>query len=120
MLALQWCLLFFLEAQLVNARALGDRKTLGEPKLYDCLALYDKLPFAMDPPHGALVGPRLFLEPQYLPQPFSYVRNTYRQASMVQLPRIWRLSEYLILPARKGEYRIADVDVDGKTLAALP
>jgi len=102
-LALQWCLLLFIEAQLVDAIAVSDKKTLGEPKLYDCLALYDKLPFAKDPSRRERVAPRLFLEPQYLNQPFGYVRNTFPQASMVQLPRIWRLSEYLVRFAGRGE-----------------
>lgn len=101
-LVLQWCLLLFLEAQLVDAKAVSDKKTLGEPTLYDCRALYEKLPFANGPFGGGLVAPRVFLEPQYLQQPFRYVRNAFPQASMVQLPRIWRLSKYLVCSARKA------------------
>lgn len=98
----QWCLLLLLGGQQLDTIAVSDKRTLGQPRLRDCLALYDKLPFAMDPPRGELVAPRLFLEPQYLHQPFGYVRNTFPQASMVQLPRIWRLSEYLVRFAGRG------------------
>ncbi len=98
----QWCLLLLLGGQQLNAIAVSDKRTLGQPRLRDCLALYDKLPFAMDPSRGELVAPRLFLEPQYLHQPFGYVRNTFPQPSMVQLPRIWRLSEYLVRFAGRG------------------
>jgi len=115
----QWCFLLLLGGQQLNAIAVSDKQTLGQPRLPDCLALYDKLPFAMDPPRGELVAPRLFLEPQYLLQPFGYVRNTYPEASMVQLPRIWRLGEYLIRITGKGEEWVADVYVAGKTLVAL-
>jgi len=115
----QWCLLLLLGGQQLNAIAVSDKRTLGQPRLRDCLALYDKLPFATDLPRGELIAPRLFLEPQYLLQPFGYVRNTYPEASMVQLPKIWRLGEYLIHVTGKGEEWIANVHVAGKTVVAL-
>jgi len=65
-LILQLCLLHFLGVQLVDAVAISDRQTLGQPKVRDCQALYNKLPFAYNQPRGELIAPRLFLEPQYL------------------------------------------------------
>jgi len=118
-LLLKWCLLLLLGVQLVDTIAVSDQRTLGQPKLRDCQALYDKLPFANDPPQGQLVTPRLFLEPQYLHPPFGYVRNAYPQASMVQLPRVWRLSECLVRVIETGEVWIANVYLAVKKVVAL-
>ena len=99
---LRCCLLYFLTARLVNANAVCTKEHVGQPSLQDCLVLYDKLPFAKDPPEGELVVPRVYVEPQFLVRPFSAVENPYPQASMVQLPKVWRYSglRHLVLSRR--------------------
>ena len=86
-------LLYLLTARLVNANAVCTKEHVGQPSLQDCLVLYDKLPFAKDPPEGELVASRVYVEPQFLVRPFSAVKNPYPQTSMVQLPKVWRYSE---------------------------
>lgn len=86
------CILLFLSDRQVDAGAVCTEKHSRPPNLQDCLHLYNELPFTNEPDQGELTAPRAFVEPQFLFSPFCSVRNPYPQTTMVQLPKIWRMS----------------------------
>lgn len=86
-----WLLLFTSVLLFASAQLTCDTSVLGSPARYDCSGAFDKLPYALAPVGGAPEKIRLFVEPQYLAEPFSRVQNPYGKGiGMVQLPKIWR------------------------------
>lgn len=85
-------LLFLLPSfSTILAQLTCDTYIFGSPVRYDCSGAYDKLPYALEPVGGAPDRVRVFVEPQYLAEPFSRVQNPYgKGVEMVQLPKIWR------------------------------
>ena len=78
------------------AQLICDSTVLGSPRALHCARVIDKMPFvsAPDTPKSPAGQMRLFVEPQYLQQPFTTITNPYgRSAPIVQLPRIWKHCE---------------------------
>ena len=72
-----------------------DYKIMGKPLFSDCNKAYDIMPFALAPYGGAPELDRLFVEPQYLRDPFSPVFNAFgSKFPIVQLPKIWRYGTF--------------------------
>ena len=93
-----WLLLFTTTLLFTSAQLTCDTSTLGSPVRYDCSGAFNKLPYALDPMGGAPEKFRLFVEPQYLAEPFSGVPNPYGKGiEMVQLPKIWRSGWFFLV-----------------------
>lgn len=90
LLAKRCLLLVFLIVNTVTARFICDQTKLGNPAIGDCDSLFNKLPYATMLPGPDLWATRWFVEPQYLPKPFTPINSPRSQGSMVQLPKIWR------------------------------
>lgn len=105
-MASRWLRLYLgilLSVQLVYTQTICNADIMGHPRIRDCLEVFKKLPFAMDVPQMGLEASRVFVEPQFLPAPFSPVGNPYVRTRMIQLPRIWRRSEYPKLPKTSSQ-----------------
>lgn len=63
----------------------------GRPGLPDSTSVIGALPYTHDDPGGQLGAPRDFAEPGFFQPRFSKLTNTWH-SSMVQLPRILRIS----------------------------
>ena len=81
-----------LSIQLAHARTECAPELMGYPQGRDCMALIHKVPFEEEAPWQILYSSRAFVEPQFLSDPFSPVRNPHPEDSMIQLPKIWRHS----------------------------
>ena len=66
----------------------------GRPGVPDTASVISALPFTQSDPEGQLGVPRSFAEPAFFQPRFSKLVNTWH-SSMVQLPRLWRISECL-------------------------
>ena len=84
--------LFTLRIQLAHARTECAPELICYPQGRDCMTLIQKVPFAAEAPWRDLHSSRAFVEPQFLRDPFSPVRNPHPEDSMIQLPKIWRYS----------------------------
>lgn len=79
-----------LSIRLAHAQTKCAPELMGYPQGRDCMALIQKVPFAVGAPWQNVYSTRAFVEPQFLVNPFSPVRNPHPEDSMIQLPKIWR------------------------------
>lgn len=91
---LRLCLALLLSVQMSSAQTVCNSDVMGKPDFQDCLGIVNGLPFAKDVHGGGKFLDRAFVEPQFLPTPFMPVQNPFPLARMVQIPKIWRRSEY--------------------------
>ncbi len=68
----------------------------GIPNHGDCIATFNQIPYATNPTSFEGEGVRLFSEPQNLLNPFDKVSNKYRPRPIIQLPKIWIYSMWIV------------------------
>lgn len=67
----------------------------GTPVAQDCLEALNWIPYARAAPSYPLAQqPHVFSEPQFLQPPFTGLDNPYRPSAIIQLPKIYKHSEY--------------------------
>ena len=92
MLLLTLTLAFLLAVPSKCGPAICAPDLYGRPGSPDSTSVVSALPFTQRDPEGQLGAPRVFAEPAFFQPRFNKLVNTWPR-SMVQLPRIWRISE---------------------------
>ena len=80
----------------------------GNPNVQDCIRALNWIPYSQESPSDPLSQQiRIYAEPQYLQTPFGALNNAYRPHAIVQLPKIWKHSQYnQVRPLKSPEVQL--------------
>lgn len=88
------CIISFMFCHCAAVGPSCSAAVFGVPPWNDCLAAFNKVPFAEDYETNRNANlTRLYSEPQYLRPPFGEVFNRYAPRAINQMPKIWQHSK---------------------------